>query len=87
MAIMRPPAMRAGRIGTKMSAIILMNREARLPDWAATCLASSFETSLTPPVAIMRSKTWSTSPGPTMIWYMPPAMKVPLISGSLSRAF
>ena len=84
---MRPPAIRAGRIGTKISAIVLMKRETGLPPLAATSLASSLETSLTPPVVIISEKTVSTSPGPTMIWNMPPAMKVPLRSGSLSRAF
>ena len=78
--------MRAGRIGTKMSAIILMKREKRLPLLAASCLASSLETSLTPDLTIS-SKTMSTSPGPTMIWNMPPATNVPFRSGSLSSAF
>ena len=49
-----------------MSAIILMKREKRLPLLAASCLASSLETSLTPPVLTISSKTMSTSPGPTI---------------------
>lgn len=48
MAIIRPPATSAGRIGTKMSAIILMKREKRLPPFSASSLASSLETSRTP---------------------------------------
>ena len=67
---MRPPAIRAGRIGTKISAIVLMKRETGLPPLAATSLASSLETSLTPPVVIISEKTVSTSPGPTMILNM-----------------
>ena len=69
-----------------MSAIILMKRENRFPPCSASSLASSLETWRTPWSSTMCWKTWSTSPGPTMIWNMPPAAKVPLSSSLSSSA-
>ena len=43
--------------------MVLMKRESGLPPLAACSLASSLETSLTPPVRIISEKTRSTSPG------------------------
>ena len=87
-AMSKPPPTRIGISGTKISASTLIERVKTLPLLATTSLSSSVLTAMLLLVALSSSlNTVLTSPGPTIIWNIPPVSKVPFRSGSLSKAF
>ena len=87
-AMSRPPPTRIGIRGTNISARTFTPRVNQLLFSAATLFSSSVVTEIFLEVSLSSSLNTSfTSPGPTIIWNIPPVSKVPFKSGSLSRAW